>query len=232
MHWLRPLITALVLLAGFFAALSAQGQSAALDSTLVRQFGVDQEAPSGLSAACANAVACTGDVRVQAEAGLSGDRMVFGPTTGLMLSGRYRWLQLGLTYAHSQAIEGRGVDQRFPEEESVERYADTLGGQFGVVHKALGLRWEAALTGGVRTLYYREPGAAPGSRLEADPALVLGALGALGYELAPTSTRHVLIGLALSAGSNLTRGRHTPVGASGWAPRGAAMLTLGYVLDI
>lgn len=232
MQWLRPLITALVLLAGFFAAITARGQSAAAEASLVRQFGVDQEPSTAVNTDCANGLACTGDVRVQAEGGLGGDRMVFGPTTGLMLSGRYRWLQVGLTYEHSEDIEGLGVEKRFPEDVYTERYLDTLGGQVGVVYKALGLRWEGGLTAGWRTLYYRDPEAGPESRLEADPELVLGLRGGVGYELAPTSTRHLMIGLAVGVGSSVTRGQHRLKDAEGWTPRGSALLTLGYVLDI
>src|SRR5690606_13328209 len=171
-------------------------------------------------------------VRVQAEAGLGGDRMVFGPTTGLMLSGRYRWLQVGLTYEHSEDIEGLGVEKRFPEDVYAERYLDTLGGQIGVAQRALGLRWEAGLAAGWRTLFYRGPEAGPDGRLESDPELVLGLRGRVGYELAPTSTRHLLVGLALGLGSSVTGGRHTLKDTSGWTPRGSAVLTLGYVLDI
>ncbi len=152
---------------------------------------------------------------MQGELGVGGDLLALGPAKGLQLTGRYGWLQLGLGYEHVDDFLDRASTESF------SGHAELAW------QSTFGLRLEAGLVAGWAT-----------TRVEVEDAwgdadrLFVGTRGAIGYEFATSSTNHLLVGLAVTAGSNVLPGASNSLLGKAMTPRGSAMLTLGYALDI
>ncbi|MEZ4371395.1 MAG: hypothetical protein R3B07_11250 [Polyangiaceae bacterium] len=164
---------------------------------------------------CRNGVACSGDLRVQGEFGVGGDLLALGPTSGLQLTGRYRWFQVGLGYEHVNDFWHRGETNSF-------------SGQAGLAwQSSFGLRLEAGLVLGYSTTRVKQD-----DQFEDANRLFTGARGAIAYEFATSSTNHLLVGLAVTGGSNVLPSAPASILDEALTPRGSAMLTLGYALDL
>lgn len=175
----------------------------------------DRGRPEVIDPRCKNGIACSGDVRVQGELGVGGDLLALGPAKGLQLSSRYGWAQVGLGYEHVEDFLDRGTTNAF-------------SGHAGLAWQStFGLRLEAGVVLGWAT-----------TRVELEDAyedasrMFTGLRGAIGYEFAASSTNHLLVGLAVTGGSNFLPSALHSILDEALTPRGSAMLTLGYALDL